>query len=147
MRTVEDIRRIIVHCSATKPSMSIGVPEIREWHTAKGWSDIGYHFVIKRGGLVQGGRPVEQVGAHALHHNHDTIGICLVGGVDEEGKPDANFTFMQYRSLDRLVRDLTASYPNIRMTGNYIMGHRDLPGVKKACPCFDVRAFFGMRAV
>jgi len=91
MRTVSDIARIIVHCSATPPDMSIGVSEIRDWHVNQNkWSDIGYHFVIKRGGLIQQGRDIELAGAHAEGHNSDSIGICLVGGVEKYPAPLAD---------------------------------------------------------
>ena len=47
---------IIIHCSATKPSMDIGVKEINEWHLQRGWSGIGYHYVIRRNGDLETGR-------------------------------------------------------------------------------------------
>lgn len=134
------INQLIIHCSATKPSMDIGVAEIREWHLDRGWSDIGYHYVITRDGGLELGRPVAKPGAHAKGYNANSIGICLVGGVKEEdGKtPDANFTMGQYRKLIDLVWDLEKEYPEIHT----ICGHRDLPNVWKACPCFDVKSFF-----
>jgi len=84
------IDTVIVHCSATKPSMDIGVDVIRQWHMNKGWSDIGYHYVIRRNGAVELGRDLdkdgdvdEEIGAHAYGHNATSIGICLIGGVDD----------------------------------------------------------------
>lgn len=134
------INSLIIHCSATRPSMDIGVAEIKEWHLDRGWNNIGYHYVIRRNGVIEDGRPVAKVGAHAKGHNANSIGICLVGGVKEEdGKtPDANFTFEQYRSLESFVSDLERQYPEIHT----ICGHRDLPGVWKQCPCFSVKDFF-----
>lgn len=134
------INELIIHCSATRPSMDIGVAEIREWHLDRGWSDIGYHYVIKRDGSIENGRPVAKSGAHAKGRNANSIGICLIGGVkQEDGKtPDANFTYEQYEALNVFVTKLEREYPEIHS----IIGHRDIPGVWKACPCFDVKTFF-----
>lgn len=134
------INLIVVHCSATKPTMDIGVAEIRQWHTdpppkGRGWNDIGYHFVIRREGAVEKGRPIDTVGAHVEGHNANSIGICLVGGIDAKGKPESNFLPEQWKALEHLLVALTLKYPNVR-----ICGHRDLnPG--KDCPSFSVPAW------
>ena len=133
MRT---INLLIVHCSATKPFMDIGAVEIRKWHTdpkpkGNGWRDIGYHFVIRRDGTVEDGRPIDQVGAHVAGHNSDSIGICLVGGVDDAGVPAANFTPEQWKALEALLRVLRAKFPK-----STIHGHNEYAA--KACPSFDV---------
>ena len=133
---MRDITRIIVHCTATPPDMDIGVPEVRQWHKDRGWSDIGYHFLIRRNGYVATGRPIERIGAHTKGYNSSSIGIALVGGVDKHGKPDFNFTFEQMESLKAHVDSLLTIYPHI----DEIRGHRDF--ANKACPCFDVRSFF-----
>ena len=104
----------------------------------KGWSDIGYHFVIRRNGTIERGRDQSLEGAHAHGHNQDSIGICLVGGVDDLGKPDRNFTDAQFASLKTLVFGLVMEYRNVTR----VCGHRDLPGVTKACPCFDAEDWF-----
>jgi len=132
MRT---INRVFVHCSATSPSKNIGVGEIRKMHTGRGWSDIGYHFVIKRDGSIESGRPVERPGAHVKGHNTDSIGICMVGGVKESGEPDANYSIGQYLSLIQLLNRLKIEHD---LTDADIYGHRDESS--KACPCFDVHA-------
>ena len=133
---MRDITKIIIHCAATKPSMDIGANEIREWHIARDWIDIGYHYVIRRNGTVEKGRDIMQAGAHAKGHNFTSIGICLVGGINEEGEPDDNFTLKQYNSLIQLVKFLEMTFPI-----DDVLGHRDLPDVNKQCPCFDVRAW------
>ena len=75
------IRKIIIHCSATKEGQDIDAKEIKKWHVeGNGWSDIGYHYVIKLDGTVEEGRPIERSGAHTLNHNHDSIGVCYIGG-------------------------------------------------------------------
>lgn len=59
------IDKIIIHCSATPPDRHIGADEIRLWHIRdKGWTDIGYHSVIRRDGAVEAGRGLELPGAH-----------------------------------------------------------------------------------
>lgn len=127
---------IAVHCSATRPSMDVGVKEIRQWHKARGFADIGYHFVIRRSGKVEAGRAEDQVGAHVEGYNHNSLGVCLVGGVSEADftKAENNFTGPQFVALAKLLTDLSSKYPQA-----VIQGHRDFPDVHKACPSFDVK--------
>lgn len=130
------INKLIIHCSATPPTMNIGVKEIRRWHVDdNGWDDIGYHFVIRRDGTLETGRPVAKQGAHcaAQNGNRASIGICMVGGVDKGLHPENNFTPQQFATLDTLVRDLMRTYPV-----DTVLGHRDLDP-RKACPSFSVR--------
>lgn len=133
---MRQIEMIIIHCSATPPNMDIGVEEIRKWHLERGFSDIGYHFVIRRDGTVALGRPVELAGAHCKGHNSRSIGICLVGGTDKyTGKviSSCNFTEEQWNSLESLVEDLLEEYPSIRS----VHGHNEFAA--KDCPCFNVQ--------
>lgn len=132
-KTTRPIDKLIIHCSATKPSMDIGAKEIRKWHTDKppngnGWSDIGYHYVIRRDGTVEPGRPLALVGAHVAGHNTGSHGICLVGGI-----PEANFTKEQWDQLARVVRAFKAQYPKAT-----VHGHNEFDA-GKACPSFDVQ--------
>lgn len=133
---MREITQLIVHCSATKASMDIGVDEIDRWHQERGWLGIGYHFVIRRDGTIENGRMIDQQGAHAKGFNRNSLGICLVGGLNDKNRPEHNFTVQQMASLDKLMKELYDHYP-IRL----IAGHRDLPNVNKACPCFDVTEF------
>jgi len=127
------IDQIIIHCSATPPQMDIGTEEIREWHKERGFNDVGYHYIIKRGGELQKGRSIDVQGAHARGHNKNSIGVCLIGGLDKDMKPNDNYTIMQKRKLRTLVNVLVVTFP-----GSEVVGHRDIPGVSKDCPCFDV---------
>lgn len=137
---------LIVHCSATPPSMDIGRAEIDRWHRERGFLGIGYHFVIRRDGTVETGRDLEDAGAHAKGYNNRSVGICLVGGIAEfppkavrqadprwKTKPEANFTEAQYAALEGLLKELEVTYP-----GAEIIGHRDV-NPHKACPCFDAK--------
>ena len=130
---LRDVQFLVVHCSATKPDMDIGVDEITEWHVARGWSTIGYHFVIRRDGKIELGRDLTTMGAHVRGYNENSVGICMVGGLDENGKPANNFTPFQFSSLRVLLETLFRMCPEAKARG-----HRDFPGVAKDCPCFDV---------
>lgn len=127
---------IAVHCSATRPSMDVGVKEIDKWHKARGWSGVGYHYVVRRNGTVEAGRPEKAIGAHVEGYNHNSLGICWVGGVNDDTLgPEDNRTPEQKAALKTLIAYLKTRYPNAK-----VQGHRDFPSVKKACPSYDARA-------
>lgn len=125
---------IVIHCSATRPNMDLGAKEIRQWHLNNGWSDIGYHWVIRRNGKIEKGRTENLVGAHEPTRNKNSVGICMVGGVSQKDYRIAenNFTPEQWSTLEALIKDVQKRYPNTK-----VHGHRDAPKVKKACPSFD----------
>ena len=135
---MREIKYIVVHCSATPPSLDIGADEIRKWHTEeRGWKDIGYHFVIRRDGSVEKGREIGRSGAHVRGYNANSIGVCYVGGVSESGKAEDNRTADQSRVLFATVSSLKKRWPKAE-----VLGHRDFPDVRKACPCFDVKQWY-----
>lgn len=112
--------------------MDIGADWIRKIHVDEnGWEDIGYHIVIRRDGTFENGRQIDVVGAHCKGHNRNSIGICLIGGMDKNGKPDSNFTLAQLTQLNQTVNYLK-NYYQIKK----ISGHRDYS--EKECPCLDV---------
>jgi N-acetylmuramoyl-L-alanine amidase len=128
---------IVIHCSATRGVQDIGVSEIRRWHKAQGWADVGYHFIVRRNGKVEIGRPVGNVGSHVKGYNHNSVGVCLVGGLDDKTwKPTDNFTAAQWKALATLVGKLVKDYPAAK-----VLGHRDFPAVAKACPCFPAKTW------
>lgn len=121
--------------------MDIGVKEIRKWHTdpppfGRGWSDIGYHLVIRRDGTREIGRHIDDEGAHVSGYNSKSIGVCLVGGRGDDNKPTANFTKEQYRALAEVLHILKSQYPKAE-----VVGHRDL-NAGKACPSFDAKGWY-----
>ena len=129
---MRDIRKIIIHGAYTPADMDIGADEIRRWHVEDNdWSDIGYHYVIRRDGTVETGRSEDRAGAHVRGHNRDSIGICLVGG-----KPGFNFTRAQMDALGGMVDALQDEY-----AGASVHGHHEFDS-GKTCPCFDVQAWF-----
>ena len=147
MRT---INLIVVHSSATLPDPKYGVEWIRNIHVnEKGWDDIGYHYVIPPDGIVIPARSVYRAGAHAFGYNRNSIGICLIGGVDENNKAVDNYTKHQKASLITLLKVLRLQWGR----DIAICGHRDLSedvdgdGIieqfewMKECPCIDIPAF------
>lgn len=136
---------IVVHCSATPPATDIGADEIDDWHKARGWSGIGYHAVVRRDGQIEFGRHFDESGAHVKGQNYRSVGICMVGGIDEHGAAENNFSEDQFDSLTTIIAMLQRAYPDAE-----VVGHRDLSpdldgdGVisahewVKECPSFDV---------
>ena len=130
---MRDIKEIIVHCSATPEGKDFTVEDIRKWHLARGFKDIGYHYVIYRDGSIHKGREESVIGAHCTGHNSYSIGVCYIGGVAKDGKtPKDTRTEAQKESLVKLLKELKAKYPKAT-----IHGHREF--ANKACPSFDAK--------
>ena len=134
------MRYITVHAAATFPSMDIDIDWIRDIHVNQnGWSDVGYHYFIKRDGTIEKGRPENRTGAHVGGHNTGNLGICMAGGLKQGTKiPQDNFTPEQYTSLSKLLDQLMDKYPEAKL-----MGHNDFPNHKsRGCPCFNQHVYF-----
>jgi N-acetyl-anhydromuramyl-L-alanine amidase AmpD len=143
-----DVRKktdsIIIHCAATKASMDIGYDEIRKWHVDQnGWDDVGYHFIIRRNGKLEKARPEGYSGAHAPSHNSRSIGICLVGGMADDGGPENNFTLEQFLTLKDLVNMIMEKYSDI----TEVLGHCDVQENKPNCPGFNVKEWLNKEAI
>lgn len=132
---MRQIDRIILHCSATKEGINISSKEIEVWHKERGFTKIGYHYVILLDGTIQAGRSEEEKGAHCQGYNSNSIGICYIGGLDRFRKSKDTRTDKQKTALNWLVKDLKKRYPNAT-----IHGHNEFS--KKDCPCFDVKKEF-----
>ena len=127
------IDKIIIHCTATPEGRDVSVGEVRQWHLAQGWSDVGYHYLITLNGTVEVGRPESKVGAHVKGENKHSIGIAYAGGMDKSFKnPKDTRTHEQKESLIWLVDELKKRYP-----GSTVHGHNEFT-TYKACPSFDV---------
>lgn len=131
---------IVVHCTDTKETMDIGVKEVRQWHTlpppkGNGWSDIGYHYLVRLNGDIELGRDVDKVGAHVSGYNANSIGVVYVGGRSglSGGLKDSR-TPSQKDALRELLERLRKMYPNAK-----IVGHCDLDKHGKTCPNFDAK--------
>ncbi len=125
------IDKIIIHCTATPEGRAVSVADVTRWHKARGFRTIGYHYLIGLDGAVYPGRALEQVGAHCVGQNANSVGVCYVGGCDKQMRPKDTRTAAQRESLRRLVRELKA-----RFAGVTVHGHREFAA--KACPSFDV---------
>lgn len=127
------IDKIIVHCSATPEGKSFSVADIRRWHKQRGFSDIGYHYVIYLDGSVHVGRPLAKAGAHCKGYNAHSIGVCYIGGCEAHTqKPKDTRTPEQKASLVKLITELRQRFPNAS-----VHGHKEF--ANKACPCFDAK--------
>jgi hypothetical protein len=127
MRRLNQITTLIVHHSASPRHCTVG--DVRRWHLEKGWSDIGYHWVIEEDGIIQIGRPVGRIGAHCRGHNTESVGVCVMGNNCEPGQewlPD------QVEGLKDLIYAVALVIPEIAT-----MGHNQLAAT--ACPGVDLK--------
>ncbi len=136
-----DVMYIVIHCADTKPCMDIGAKDIDRWHRERGWLGIGYHLVIRRDGTIENGRKLTpesiQAGAHVKGYNHCSVGICMAGGMAEDGKGhEDNFTDAQWDALQTVVKELKRAFPQAK-----VVGHTDLDP-HKPCPCFDAQSWW-----
>lgn len=126
------IEKIIVHCSATPEGRDVKAKEIKRWHIdERGFSDIGYHYVIRLDGTVEEGRDVKRVGAHCKGQNRGSIGICYVGGLDEFHRAKNTLNGCQEVSLIKLIEKLKSEYGYLTLYGHNEFSSKD-------CPCFNV---------
>ena len=129
MRT---ITLLVIHCSAVRPDQTSSAAQIDTWHRRQGWHlGIGYHYVVRRDGQIEPGRPEWMVGAHCKNHNAHSIGICYEGGLNARGQPADTRTLAQNLAMVQLLEILHRKYPKA-----LIVGHHDLNPLK-ACPCID----------
>ena len=125
------IKELIVHCSATPEGKDYSVDTIRQWHLQRGFSDIGYHYVVYRDGSIHIGRDESIIGAHCTGHNTNSIGVCYIGGCASDGKtPKDTRTLQQKESLLSLLKTLKVKYPNAKIYPHYKFA-------AKACPSFN----------
>lgn len=134
---MRNIDLILLHCSATRCDRPFPVTALIRCHADR-FGFTGYHYYITRNGRLWQTRHLQLPGAHARGYNQHSIGICYEGGLSPQGIPTDTRTPQQKRTLLQLLKKLRADYPQAR-----IAGHRDLPGVKKDCPCFDATKEYG----
>ena len=133
---MRNINKIILHCSATREGQDISTETIRGWHVnERGWSDIGYHFVVLLDGTVDKARPVERQGAHVRGKNKGSIGVCYIGGCDADMNPKDTRNEAQKKSLEELISYLMESYDDATLHG-----HNEFSS--KACPSFNVQEVY-----
>lgn len=124
----DDIKYIVVHCSDSPQGRGDDAATIHQWHTARNWSGIGYHYVITEDGTCQNGRPLYWQGSHAYGYNDKSVGICLIG--------EGDYTNEQMDTLRTLTGYLDGMFVNA-----LVVGHNDLDEGKE-CPLFDVKAWY-----
>ena len=132
MPALGPIKFLTIHCAATPEGRHVDAATISAWDQAK-FGQTSYHHVVELDGADIRTLRDDQKGAHVGGANTGNIGICYVGGVDAKGNPKDTRTPAQKESLRRLVAEYRAAHP-----GLVVRGHRDWPGVRKACPSFDV---------
>ena len=127
------ISKIILHCTATPEGRDFSVEQVRQWHLARGFSDIGYHYLVGRDGTIYAGRPESVVGAHCKGQNTCSIGVSYVGGEEADGshRPKDTRTPAQKKALRELVASLQKKYPGATVHGHYEFAN-------KACPSFKI---------
>ena len=134
---MRDVNRIIIHCTATPEGRWHDVEDIRDWHVnGRGWSDIGYHFLVLLDGTVEEGRPLHRPGAHVSGHNADSIGIAYVGGIDEFGNAKDTMNEDQEIAMETLICDLRDEF------GEEVTLHGHNEFSCKTCPSFIVAEKF-----
>ncbi|MBX7138575.1 MAG: N-acetylmuramoyl-L-alanine amidase [Oligoflexia bacterium] len=120
-------KAIVVHHSATAADATLD--EIRRAHVARGWDDIGYHWLLDQNGFLQVGRSDQRAGAHALGLNDASLGICCIGDY-EDNPPKVEMV----AALERLLIQLCRSHA---IDSQAIIPHRDVirPDDRKTkCP-------------
>ena len=124
---MRQINEIIIHCSDSDVQAHDDIRIIRKWHVEeRGWRDVGYHYFIRKDGVIQRGRALDQIGAHCGGHNRASVGICLSGR--------SEFTDVQFCSLHELLKDLYNEFGKIRTVGHYAYS-------EKTCPNFNVEDY------
>lgn len=130
---MRDINEIILHCADTRTDQNFDVNDIRDWHIQRGWSDIGYHFVILLDGTIQNGRDIDIAGAHCKGHNSDTIGVCFMGGKKADGSMWDSCSIEQKGAFTALNMSLDI------ITGQKLKVSPHSDYSSKTCPNFDIK--------
>jgi len=125
---MRNINKVVVHCSDSDYPQHDNVETIYKWHVdERGWSDIGYHFVITKDGKINLCRPIPEIGSHCKGHNSNSIGICLTG--------QKVFSSLQFDALDHLLRQIMDVYPEVDVCTHHHLNDA------KTCPNFDLKQF------
>ena len=126
---------IVIHYTLTKPNANINIRTVDEWHRKRGMLKVGYHFFIRREGLIEVGRGVNDIGSHTKENDLDSVSVCLAGGLNTRGITAPDYTEGQMESLFVLAMTLKHMYPDAE-----VVGHRDLSATE--CPSFNVKEWW-----
>jgi N-acetylmuramoyl-L-alanine amidase len=136
MKIKRNILHIVIHCTATQQNTSIESIK-RYWKEQRGWGDTpGYHYIIHPDGEVEQLLDENRNSNGVYQHNSTCINVAYIGGIDKAGKPKDTRSRSQEHAMFDLIVELTEKYPKAQ-----VLGHRDFPGVAKACPSFDVKTW------
>lgn len=113
----DDTSRIVIHHTGNPTDDDLSAEQIHRSHLNLGWAGIGYHFVVRKDGSIELGRPVDCVGAHAEGFNYCSIGIHVCGNFNV-GQP----TEAQLNALPHLIADICDAYGLIA-SSNVVVGH------------------------
>ena len=131
----EDVKLLVVHCTATRLDRPFPTEALIATGNAR-FGQPSYHYYVRRSGEIVPILPETVQGVHARHYNFCSLGICYEGGLNQQGVPTDTRTAAQKHALYELLKELREAYPQAR-----IMGHRELPHVAKACPCFSTEEY------
>ena len=137
MSRIKETNHIVIHSTQTKPNANISIRTVDEWHRKRGLLKVGYHFFIRRDGLIEVGRGPNEIGAHIKEHDSDSVSVCLAGGLNTRGVTAPDYSKGQLESLFVLVKTLKYMYSDAK-----VVGHRDLSETE--CPSFDVKEWWIM---
>jgi len=126
------VSRVFLHCSASDNPNHDNVETITQWHLARKFNEIGYHFYINKKGMVFNGRPLEKVPAAQEKFNTNSIAICLGGNL--------NFTTEQFRSLTDLCHAINEAYKGAVT----FHGHKEVDTHGKTCPNYSYKTILGL---
>ena len=130
MKKLKSVKFLVIHCVANRCNRPFSVENLIACGKAK-YGQCSYHYYVRYDGSVIPLLPENVQGVHARGYNYCSLGIVYEGGLDENGNPADTRTEAQKASLVALLRSLKEDYPAAK-----IVGHRELPGVHKACPCY-----------
>jgi N-acetylmuramoyl-L-alanine amidase len=128
MRVIENI---VVHCTANQPTATVEII-LKYWKEVLKWKSPGYHKIIAADGTVTTLAPDTAICNGVANHNSNSLHVSYIGGIEKNGNPKDTRTPAQKAALLKVVSAWKKEYPKAR-----VLGHRDFPGVAKACPSFD----------
>ncbi len=117
-KKLEQVNLLIVHATQTSLKWDLEFSDILRQRLAEGLPDIGFHYIVKRSGMLIEGIPTDEVGTHTPRFSDNSIGILMVGGKTTRGKPSDNYTQEQKETLHGLLDELTTTFTNSKIVGS-----------------------------
>ena len=132
------IKKIVIHCTGTQADTTIEAIK-NYWKNELKWKNAGYHYIIDKFGNITQLADNDQITNGAAGYNKESIHIAYIGGLYRKNEYIDTRTLLQRYNLTKIIEHLLLKYPNCK-----VLGHNQLPNVKKACPCFDARKEYSM---